>query len=238
MTDVADAAVAAGRAAWARIREHGRKSFDDWITVAKALAIGRSVALQAADTNRPVGSRFNRTMGAWLRQAGLDGINNQERYRALLVLENISAISAWRDGLDETQRRRLNHPGAIWAHWQRALKGNAATGGGCPPAVGKTRTQAAETTQQRQHVVQHVTAAAEAARRGRAVYWSQDAIRRAHHAMLDSKSSDLLTLARAALEAAIRTEADLLALLPADPPGKPAPRSISAPAATAAHAQA
>jgi hypothetical protein len=69
---------------------------------------------------------------------------------------------------------------------------------------------------------------------------NEDCMRRAHQAMLDSKSSDLLTLARAALQAAIRTEADLLALLPAEPPAKPAPRSIreAAPAATAAHAQA
>ncbi len=55
-------------------------------------------------------------------------------------------------------------------------------------------------------------------------------MRRAHQAMLDSRSSDLLTLARVALEAAIRTEADILELLqPANPPPK-AQRSTSAPA--------
>jgi hypothetical protein len=218
MTDVAADAVAEGRDAWARIREQGRKSFDDWLTVARALAIGRSAALQAAGTNRPVGTTFNRAASEWLRQAGLDGINPQERYRALLVLENLPAISAFRDGLDEAQRRRLNHPNACWHAWKRACGDQEKA-----PA-------------QRQHVVQHVTAAAEAARRGRPVYWSQDAMRRAHHAMLDSKSSDLLTLARVALEAAIRTEADLLALLPAEAPPKPAPRQIAAPAALEVHA--
>jgi hypothetical protein len=45
-------------------------------------------------------------------------------------------------------------------------------------------------------------------------------MRRAHEAMLHSRSSDLLTLARVALQAAIRNEADLLALLSADPPTK------------------
>jgi hypothetical protein len=50
--------------------------------------------------------------------------------------------------------------------------------------------------------------------------------------MLDSRSSDLLTLARAALEGAIRNEIDLLELLP-DPPTHQA----KAPAAAqAAHA--
>jgi hypothetical protein len=39
-----------------------------------------------------------------------------------LILENLPAIERWRDGLEETQRRRLNHPNAIWAHWRRATK--------------------------------------------------------------------------------------------------------------------
>ncbi len=36
--------IAEGRAAWQRIKEHGRKNFDDWIKVAWALAIGRTDA--------------------------------------------------------------------------------------------------------------------------------------------------------------------------------------------------
>jgi hypothetical protein len=45
------------------------------------------------------------------------------------------------------------------------------------------------------------------------VYWPQAALRRAHLAMLDSRSNDLLMLARCELQAAIRNEADLLELL-------------------------
>lgn len=62
--------------------------------------------------------------------------------------------------------------------------------------------------------VERVNAAAETARRGKPIFWSRDAMKRAHVAMLDSGSSDLLTLARCALQAAIRNERDLLALLP------------------------
>ena len=87
---------------------------------------------------KSISSRKSERWGSWLRENGLDGINNQERYRALLCLENLQAIERWRDGLDEMQRRRLNHPGAIWAHWQRSLK--------------------AEASRQRQHVVATVTA--------------------------------------------------------------------------------
>jgi hypothetical protein len=57
--------------------------------------------------------------------------------------------------------------------------------------------------------------------------------------MLDSRSHDLLMLARVALEAAIRTENDLLALLD-EPPATSTPRGSAkpngAPAAAEAHA--
>ena len=60
--------------------------------------------------------------------------------------------------------------------------------------------------------------------------WSQDAVRRAYESMLKSQSHDLLVLARVALQGAIRSEADLLALLPAEPPQT---HSAKAPAASA-----
>jgi hypothetical protein len=58
---------------------------------------------------------------------------------------------------------------------------------------------------------------------GKSIYWPQDFLRRAHRAMLDSRSSDLLTLARVALEAAIRSEIDLLELLSDAPQQKREP---------------
>jgi hypothetical protein len=126
-----------------------------------------------------------RAMGSWLRANGLDGINNQERYRALLCLENLQAIERWRDGLDEMQRRRLNHPGAIWAHWQRSLK--------------------AEASRQRQHVVATVTA--KTAKRGSniAIRWPGTMLKRAAAAIREARSNDTIVLAKVALSAAIRT---------------------------------
>ena len=47
-------------------------------------------------------------------------------------------------------------------------------------------------------------------------------MKRAHQAMLDSRSTDLLTLAPFALQGAIRNESDLLDLLPPERP-KPTP---------------
>jgi hypothetical protein len=203
------ATIEAGKAAWARIQGHdGYRSWADWKEVARALALGRSEAMKTAKSNKPMGAIYNRIMGNWLRDNGLDGISNQARYRALLCLENLPAIEAWRMALSTKRRDRLNHPNAIWSHWKRVTQAKAPT----PKAI-----------------VQRIAETAETARKeGRAVHWPQASLRRAHLAMLDSRSSDLLTLARAALEAAIRDSDDLLLLL--DPPKPPVKVPVAAPA--------
>jgi hypothetical protein len=131
-------------------------------------------------------------MGEWLRDNGLGDVCAQERYRLLLILENLPAIEAWREGLDEAQRRRLNHPNAIWAHWRRATKPKQPT------------------APKRQHVVKGTTPH----KSGRPIHWDGDAIKRAANAIRESYSTDFYVLARRALEAAVRNENDLLALLP------------------------
>ena len=95
-----------------------------------------------------------------------------------------------RAGLDEAQRRRLNHPNAIWARWRRASKAEI----GAPT---------------RQYV-----GGAKLHKNGRPVYWPQDMLRRAAMALRECGSSDIFRLARVALEAAIRSEGDLIELLP------------------------
>ena len=190
-----DATVSEGRAAWQRIKTTARTSWNDWVLIGKALIAGRSEAMKAAKINRPFGATYVRIFGAFLREHGFDGIDTQQRYRAIVCIENLQAIEEFRAKLDEKKRNAWNHPGAVWAHWRRSLK----------PATPAPR---------RQRLVERVTAAADAARGGKPVYWSQAALRRAHEAMLKSKSTDLLILARAALESAIRSEADLIELLP------------------------
>jgi len=183
--------IAEAVAAWGRIKS--RATFDDWVAVARALVIGRSSAMMAATSNKPMGGRYNKAFGAWLRGNGLDGISNQERYRAILVLENLPAIEQWRATLHETKLRKFNHPNAIWAHWQRSIKEPAEVKSPRRPPVTASLRRGGPT---------------------RAVCFPQDFLRRAHRAMLESRSSDFLTLARRALEAAIRNDTDLLELLP------------------------
>jgi hypothetical protein len=63
-----------------------------------------------------------------------------------------------------------------------------------------------------------------------------DALRRAAEAIRQAQSGDCIVLAKAALQAAIRNEADLLALLPDLPAGLTPRRSIEGDVAEAVHA--
>jgi hypothetical protein len=191
MSDSADH-VAAGKAAWARLR-NDHATFDDWIAVGRALVIGRTAALKEAGTNAAVGSRYNIAMGRWLVDHQLDAVSAQERYAILKILEHLDAVTAWRDGLPEPQRRRHNHP-SLWHVFRRATKAETGT---------STR--------------QCVRGARSSHKHGKPVYWPQDMLRRAAMALRGCSSSDIFRLARVALEAAIRSEADLIGLLPPDP---------------------
>jgi hypothetical protein len=142
-----------------------------------------------------------------VEEHGLAGVAAQERYRLLLILQNIEAIEVWRAGLDEGQRRRWNHPNAVWARWRRS----------------KTDVEAVRHDVVKPAMPSHPN--------DKPIHWPQDAVRIAHLAMLDSRSHDLLVLARLALEAAIRSENDLVELLD---DAKPRPASAVATAHAAA----
>jgi hypothetical protein len=118
-----DEVIVAAQQAWRRVR--GNATFDDWVSIARGLAAGRAFSMKLAKRNKPVGTTYNRAMGQWLAQHGLDEISAQERYRALLVLDNLAAIESWRNALPEERRRTFNHPGAIWHAWQRRARPNA-----------------------------------------------------------------------------------------------------------------
>lgn len=130
----------------------------------------------------------------------------------------LPAVEAWRKALPPVEQRRLNHP-SLWFKFCRATK----------PARAVTRPVSSP----------NQPARGKASHRGgyhRAIHFDQDMVKRAGDAMRQSWSNDVYRLAAIALAAALRNENDLLALLPADRPAKPAPpkpapRQIAAPAA-------
>jgi hypothetical protein len=197
-----DDQIAEGREAWGRLRERDRATWSDWLAVGEALILGRTSAMQTAKTNKPLGSKYNRLVGAWLRANGFDGITNQERYRAILCAEHKTEIEAWRATLDEAKRRKLSHPGAVWSHWRHNQPGG-------------------ERPQRPQRL--YVAAVHGRPQKGRPIFWPGETIRRAAAALRESSSRDLFILAHVALQAAIRSEDDIVELInvPACAPAKP-----------------
>jgi hypothetical protein len=115
-------------------------------------------------------------------------------YRALMILENLPAIEAWRAGLDDVQRRRLNHPNAIWSHWRR----QQADGNRPAPAP------------------HFVRSAMPSHRNGRPIYSPQSFLCRGAEAYRECRSNDVFIIVRAILERTIRSENDLIELLSPD----------------------
>jgi hypothetical protein len=112
---------------------------------------------------------------------GFEAINNQERYRAILCVENRDAIERWRSTLDDGKRRRFNHPNCVWAGWRKSKTEPAA------PA---------------RHIVKGTTPH----KTGRPIFWSQDMIRRAAIAIKSARTSDYFVMARAALDVLTRDD--------------------------------
>jgi hypothetical protein len=211
MTDSADD-VAAGCAAWERIKDNARTSWSDWVLIGKALIAGRTEAMREAGINRPFGATYVRIFGAWLREHGLDGIDTQQRYRCIVCIENLEAIEEWRAALDEKQRDAWNHPGAVWAHWKR-------------------HTPNAETSARSQHFVK---SRMPSHKDGRPIYWPQSFLRRGAEAYRECRSNDLFVIVRHILERTVRSENDLIELLDA----ARQPRQSKPSAVAPAHAEA
>ncbi|MDN5003900.1 hypothetical protein ACFQZO_23980 [Bradyrhizobium sp. GCM10027634] len=192
-----DDQIAAAREAWGRICRRGSTQFNDWVLVGHALVQGRAQALKLAGTNRPFGRKYTAAMGLWLSQSGLDQISKAERGWLFRVMDELPAIERWRAGLDDAQRRAFNCPQSIWLHFRRSQQ---------MPTATKPRA---------------------APEKPRPVWWSQDMIRRGADAMRKSMSRDLFVLARACLEAAIRSDADIVELLD-KPRSNARPREVAA----------
>ena len=182
--------ISSGREAWSRLRARGEKSFDDWVAVGKALALGRAQCLKLAETSKPFGKRYTAATAQWLATNGLGDLHQQERWWALKVVDHLTEIDNWRGTIDDANRRRWNHPQSAWDNWRRS-QGRARS----------RRTRRTPTLKQRPRTY------------ARPVFWGQDHLRRAANAIRECRSSDCIVLARAALEAAVRFEADIHSLL-------------------------
>lgn len=111
-------AVERGRAAWGTLK----KTWEHWLAVGEALAVGRAIALAEAETDRPTGARYERAMAAWLKANGFDEIDPATRCRLFDALENRDEIEKWRATLAANQRLKWNHPDSVLQQWKRATQ--------------------------------------------------------------------------------------------------------------------
>ena len=115
-----ESAIKAGQEAWLRTKADA--TWNDWLLVGRALAVGRARAMAKAETNKPTGSRYNREFGNWLDHHGFGDIDKGDRARLFAVVANLPAIEKWRATLTQTARARLNHPHSVWRKWQAKTK--------------------------------------------------------------------------------------------------------------------
>jgi hypothetical protein len=109
-----------GQESWQRHIHKGDATWNDWMAIGAALLIGRQDAMAAAETEQPIGSRYNFEFGSWLARHHFDNIDKGDRSRLIEVIDNLPAIEAWRATLTQTARLRLNHPSSILRKWKAA----------------------------------------------------------------------------------------------------------------------
>ena len=107
-----------GQEAWRRHIHKGDATWNDWMAIGDALLIGRQDAVAAAEANH--GSRYNSEFDSWLARYHFDDIDQGDRSRLIEVINNLSAIEAWRATLTRTARLRLSHPSSVLRKWKAA----------------------------------------------------------------------------------------------------------------------
>jgi hypothetical protein len=96
-------------------------TWNDWVTVGRALQIGRTEALREAHTNKPEGRGYAAAFSRWLTTAKLDkAADKPTRARLLDLLDHLQEVEKWRAILTVNRRLELNHPRTVWQQWQKS----------------------------------------------------------------------------------------------------------------------
>lgn len=123
MSDFDDAtqeAVRRGQRAWESLRNG--ESWENWITVGRAIEAGRNAIMRILHTNVPKGKAYNTHFTPFLTETGFDKIDAAVRTRLQKCLDNLPDIEQWRSGIGLGRRLELNHPTAVWRAYEKANK--------------------------------------------------------------------------------------------------------------------
>jgi hypothetical protein len=95
----------------------------DWMYIAAGLEVGRVKAMRRAETNRPIGSAYNRAFGDWLNERSwARDLDKPTRNHLFWCADNRNNIEAWRETLAPNERARLNHPTALKRRYEATHK--------------------------------------------------------------------------------------------------------------------
>ena len=119
--------IRAGIDAWLAINK--AESFEGWKAIGAALTVGKAHALKVTGANAAWGRNYSREFNLWVRQHGFDKMPAATRSVAVVLHEHAEAITAWRNGLPERQRKRLVHPLSVTRRWRAST---AHGSGKCP----------------------------------------------------------------------------------------------------------
>jgi hypothetical protein len=113
-----------GKAALIRL-EHDTQTWPDWCAACAALLAVQTLAMTAAQTNKPEGPRYRQAIKRYLSCHGFDHIHKSTRWLMCEVARNINAMEAWRSTLSADEMLELNHPRVVLAHWRRSLRSSS-----------------------------------------------------------------------------------------------------------------
>lgn len=115
-----EATIQNGRKALERLAND--RTWTDWLAVGAAVEIGRTASMREANTNKPVGSAYNKAFARWLARYGFDALDKHDRKRLDDCMKNRNAIEAWRSTLPVNKRAQWSHPATVWRHWKAATQ--------------------------------------------------------------------------------------------------------------------
>jgi hypothetical protein len=113
MTDPAEhQASKEAQRAWAWMKKTQARTMQAWLEIGQGFLTGRAWAMRRAGVNRPHGRGYNETFSQWLAAYKLDDVDQADRSNLFKLMDS-PAVMAWRNGLPDAVRNKLNHPTTI-----------------------------------------------------------------------------------------------------------------------------
>ena len=114
-----DAIRAMADAAWDRLKDSTRQTFDDWVAVGKSVVADTTEAMNKSGQNTTTGEKFYKFYYPLEQKRRYSGMDKTTRSYLRTLIANLEAIQTWRvTKLDDQKRFKLNHPAWVVREWR------------------------------------------------------------------------------------------------------------------------